>query len=179
VAREFPDLAELQAIFYPRGGGLGAFTQVDEGEVPEPYRQLLAHDAHMTVTVERYHDTSVDVRVLEEKHVPPHYARKILLTRRSDGAVVLAGIMRIDLRFVTDAAREEILSRAKPLGRVLIEHGVLREVELVGLWRIEPGEELAGWCGGQPVPSAVYGRTALIHCHDEPAVELLEIITRV
>jgi hypothetical protein len=38
---------------------------------------LLAHDSHMTVTVERFHNGHVDVRVLETNITPTHYARKI------------------------------------------------------------------------------------------------------
>jgi hypothetical protein len=43
------------------------------------------------------------------------------------------------------------------------------------LYRVECGEDLAKIFGVAPgVPT--YGRTALIHCNGEPAVELLEIV---
>jgi len=62
------------------------------------------------------------------------------------------------------------------LGRILVQHNVLRNVELVGLWEIRAGRELAAFLG-VPRETTVYGRTALIHCNGEPAVELLEIVT--
>ena len=62
-----------------------------------------------------------------------------LLSRQFDGAVVQFGMMRIWLADLPAAAKEEIASKKSPLGRVLIEHNVLREVELITLWQIEPG----------------------------------------
>ena len=67
-------------------------------------------------------------------------------------------------------------SESIPLGRVLIDHNVLREVQLSSLWKLQPGEELRrilNTSEGQ----LIYGRTALIYCNGEPAVELLEIVT--
>lgn len=173
-----PDLNELISLFYGDADALGRFEQVTVHDLPETYRGLLAHSKHMTVTVEAYHGSLVDVRVEAEHIDGDAYARKILLTRQTDGVVVLYGIMRIDLRQVGPAARAEILSRAKPLGRVLIEHKVLREVDLVALWRVRPGPDLAALFGAN-IESTVYGRTALIYCNGEPAVELLEIVAHV
>lgn len=166
---------ELVGLFYERTADLGEFAPVAGCNVPEPYRSLLAHDQHMTVTVERFHGCPVDVQVLDFKS-SPHYSRKILLSRQSDGAIVLFGIVRIDLEQVDAATRDEILARRKPLGRILIEHDVLRDVELVELWRVEPGPDLCRLFG-LAAAETTYGRTALIHCNGQPAVELLEIVT--
>ena len=59
---------------------------------------------------------------------------------------------------------------------MLIQHNVLREVQLVALWKVEPGAELRQLFNKQE-GDIVYGRTALIYCNGEPAVELLEIVT--
>lgn len=170
-----PDLMELVHLFYDAPSALGEFEAVAAEAMPQPYRGLLAHDQHMTVTVEGYHGCLVDVHVIETKTVGAHYCRKIFLTRQSDGGVVLFGIVRMDLDQVDAATRDEILARRKPLGRILIEHNVLREVELVDLWRVAPGPDLCSLMGLHDA-TAIYGRTALIHCNDRPAVELLEIV---
>lgn len=170
-----PDLMELVHLFYDAPSALGEFVAVAPEEMPEPYRGLLAHDQHMTVTVERHHGCLVDVHVIETRNVGPHYCRKIILTRQSDGRVVLFGIVRMDLDQIEPATRDEILARQKPLGRVLIEHNVLREVELVELWKVSPGADLRSLMELRDA-TAIYGRTALIHCNDRPAVELLEIV---
>jgi chorismate-pyruvate lyase len=171
-----PALDHLTSLFYPGLAELGAFDEVLAEAVPEPYRTLLAHHDHMTVSVERHHGTPVDVEVLAAKRTGDYYARKIILHRQSDRRVVLFGIPRLNLRLVDDDVRREILSEMKPLGRVLIEHNVLREVQLASLYRITPGPELCRLFG-LPQPLATYGRTAFIYCDGYPAVELLEIVS--
>lgn len=129
----------------------------------------------MTVTVEDRHRCAVDVEVLEVQQDARHYSRKILLRRQSDRRVVQFGIVRLALEALEEAPRQEIIKQQTPLGRVLIEHGVMRAVQLLGLWEVACGEELARYFGVQP-GHVTYGRTALIYCNSEPAVELLEIV---
>jgi hypothetical protein len=89
--------------------------------------------------------------------------------------VVLFGIVRLAVALLDPDVRQEIESQRTPLGRVLIEHNVMRNVRLLSLWQIEPGEDLCGLF--QIAQSQVcYGRTALIYCDGVPAVELLEIL---
>lgn len=177
-ATVFPDLDTLVALFYSRGEELGQFDEVDSHDLARDYRMLLAHDSHMTVTVERFHNGPVDVRVLETKVSDTHYARKILLARQSDGGIVQFGIMRLDLSCLSPAVRREVESQRTPLGRILIQHNVLREVHLTKLWRVTPGDELRQIFQMQP-GQVTYGRTAVIHCDGEPAIELLEIVSPV
>lgn len=173
-----PDLDALVALFYPRPEDLGRFEEVDSHELSRDYRMLLAHDSHMTVTVERFHNGLVDVRVLETKLTGSHYARKILLARQSDAVVVQFGIMRLDFSAVSPEVRREVESQSTPLGRILIEHNVLREVHLTKLWKVTPGEDLRHLFN-LPSGQITYGRTAIIHFGGEPAVELLEIVAPV
>ena len=170
------DLETLVRLFYDDGGELGRFFEQPTEAVPDAYRALLAHSGHMTETVEAHHGDRVDVEVLAKHVTRTHYARKILLRRRRDRRVVQFGIMRVAFAYLPDAPRAEIEGELTPLGRVLIEHNVLRSVELVALWLVEPGHDLRNMFG---MPSGIntYGRTALIYCNHEPAVELLEIVT--
>ena len=171
-----PDLATLVRLFYRTASQLGAFDRVESTDMPADYATLLAHNEHMTVTVERFHESPVDVRVLARLVTPSHYARKILLARRSDGRVVQYGIMRVNFAYLEPAVRREIEAEGTPLGRVLIDHNVLRRVRLASLWRVTAGSELARLFD-MPEGAVTYGRTASIECNDEPAVELLEIVT--
>ena len=59
---------------------------------------------------------------------------------------------------------------------MLIQNNVLRRVPLASLWRVAAGPELAQLFD-MPPRDITYGRTALIECNNEPAVELLEIVT--
>jgi len=171
-----PELSELIALFYPQADTLGQFREVQAAETPQPFNQLLAHDHHMTVTVERFHGCPVDVEVLEKRNDGNFYSRKILLRRTSDNQVVQYGIVRLNCDYLEDEPANEIKSEKIPLGRVLIQHNVLREVQLTSLWQVSPGNELAKLLALQP-NETIYGRTALIYCNGEPAVELLEIVT--
>jgi len=173
-----PDLELLTALFYERPRELGEFASVTSADMPDDYRQLLDHHAHMTVTVERFHDSPVDVEVLAKRVEADHYARKILLRRQSDGRVVQFGIVRINLEYLDDEVRDEILGEATPLGRILIQHDVMRRVQLCALWKVAPGTDLQKLLEME-ARAPTYGRTALIECNGVPAIELLEIVAPV
>lgn len=169
-------IARLCGLFYPSTADIGTFQEVSAGELPPQYRSLLAHDDHMTVTVEAWHNSLVEVNVLEERRDEDFYARRITLVLQRDGKPVQFGIMRIRLAGLPQIVRMEIESQALPLGRIMIRHHLMREVELCGLWRIAAGPELSRHLKIQP-NTLCFGRTARILVEKNPAVELLEIVT--
>lgn len=180
--RTFPTLSsavpltldELYASF-PDAADRPAVEPVPADRVPEPYRRLLVHAHHMTVTVEAYYGGPVDVTVLDARHDGDSYARKILLTLRGTGLVVQFGIVHIDLGLLAPAVRDEIVSRRTPLGRVLIRHNVLRTVRPVQFFRAVPGDVMSGWFGlAEPVPT--YGRLGVIFTDGKPAIRVAEIL---
>lgn len=172
------NLDSLVRLFYPRPSDLGSLVETPSTDMPEVYQRLLAHAEHMTVTVESHHRDKVDVIVLDRSVTKTHYARKILLCRQKDHVVVQYGIMRINYAYLADDVRKAVEAEETPLGRILIEHNVLRSVHLAALWRVTPGKELAHFFGIETAQNGpvTYGRTAIIFCDDEPAVELLEIV---
>jgi len=171
------DLDQLLDLFYESGekSKLGLFNSVEGEQVPQPYRKLLDHHSHMTVAVESHFGSAVDMRVVRTVQDDTWYAREIILVSQTDGTVVQYGIVRIRYGVLAEAVWEEIESGLKPLGRVLIEHDVLRQVELVGLWRVQCRQFLASHFS-VPNNEITYGRTARIFCDSEPAIELLEIV---
>jgi chorismate-pyruvate lyase len=173
-----PALDHLAGLFCPSMEDLGTFTEVLVLQTPEPYRTLLAHHEHMTVSVERFHDSPVDVQVLATKRDGEYYSRQILLHRQSDHQAVLFGIPRLNLMLLGDEVRSEILAERTPLGRVLIDHNVMREVQLGSLYRVEPGPALCRLFG-LAKPQTTYGRTAFIYLDGYLAIELLEIVAPV
>ena len=144
-------------------------------EVPQPYHDLLVHQRHMTVTVEKHHGNLVDVKVLASRLDEDVYDRKILLTLQGSGRVVLFGIVRINLNYCSAPVRQEILAQKTPLGRILIQHKVLRRIEMIHYLRAIPSPAMMKWFRLKQ-PQYAYGRLALIHCDGQPAVELLEIV---
>jgi chorismate-pyruvate lyase len=129
----------------------------------------------MTVTVEEHHHSKVNVVVLDKQHNGDIYARKILLALDRDGKTVQFGLVRINLAYCTADVRARIIAQQTPLGRILIEHNVLRRIEPTAFLRVTPGPEMMQWFGID-TPEVTYGRLALIHCDGKPAIELLEIV---
>jgi hypothetical protein len=169
-----PDLRTLFALF-PTAGDEPEFELVPADKVPPPYHALLVHEEHMTVTVEAYHGDLVNVRILERVLNGDFYARKILLELQGSGRVVQFGIVRVNLRFCSADVRQEILAGQTPFGRILINHNVLRRIEPTAFLRVTPGPAMMKWFNlKRPIPT--YGRLAYIHCDEQPAVELLEIV---
>jgi len=146
-----------------------------------PYDSLLDHHEHMTVTVESHHGEKVDV-VVQQHHrrrddSGDWYAREITLMTHQTGRVVQYGIVRLNVQSLAPEVWRRIESQQTPLGRVLIEHNVLREVQLCELWQIQAGRALAERLHVQ-VGETVFGRTALIYCDGVPAIELLEVVAK-
>lgn len=169
---------EMVGMFHPTSDALGRFEPVTADEMPLAYRDLLAHEHHMTVAVEAFHQGPVDVHVLGTQVSSQWYAREILLRRRSDNVVVQYGIMRLYLSLLAPHVQAEVLSERIPLGHILIRHDILRRIELVQLYRVTPGERLTA-CMELDRPRTTYGRTARIHSGDKLGVELLEIVVPV
>lgn len=169
-----PDPRALLALF-PPATDAPMCDYVPGHAVPSPYHQLLVHKRHMTVTQEAYHGDKVDVRILDRRHVGDFYARKILLTLHGSGKVVQFGIPRIDLGYCSKAVRAEILAGQTPLGRILINHKVLRRIEPTAYFRVTPGPAMMRWFN-LDWPRITYGRLGIIYCDERPAIEVLEIV---
>jgi chorismate-pyruvate lyase len=144
-------------------------------KVPAPYRELLAHERHMTTTLEAHHGDRVGVRVLAAHQRGDVYTRKILLALRGTGRVVEFSLVRVRLALCSLGVRQEIVAGRAPLGRILTDHGVPRAVELAALLRVVPGPALRHWFGLDRSRVA-YGRLACISLSGRPAVEVLEVL---
>jgi chorismate-pyruvate lyase len=147
---------------------------VPSAVTPEPYKSMLVHDHHMTLTMEAYHRGSVEVRVLDSNLNGTEYARKIQLLKQGTETVVMFGIIRFQLQYVPEAVRDEILAGHTPLGRILINHNVLRHIDLGAILEITAGPALARYLP-MSVGDVTYGRLATIFCNRQPALDLLEI----
>ncbi len=149
---------------------------VNSDDLPPSYRSLLDHRAHMTAVLSDYHGSSVALKVLAHQREGDVYRRKIVLTVGAANRVVEFGLVRLDLSVVDDAVRSAIVERRRPLGEILIEHNVLTRVEPRWFVRFPAGSPLHEHFGGETA-GPVFGRIGTIYLHEEPAVELLEVVT--
>jgi hypothetical protein len=173
---------DLTRLFCSPAERFGTFRPLPADEVPQPHRGLLDHHDHMTVAMERFHGGPVTLRVVATAdgtaEKPAVYAREILLIGPT-GKVVQHGIVRLDLGRVDEAVAAAVRGARVPLGRILIDAGLLRDVQRVRLLEVAPGPHLAALFAGsawsQPM-ARTYGRVADISLDGRPAVELLEIV---
>lgn len=170
-------LASLLGLF-PEEPPLGE-SWLSPAEVPQPAHSLLVHHHHMTVTLETHHGEPVALRALASHRIDGVYCRKLLLRGARTGTVVLFGMVRIHLHLLPDRVRDLILEEKIPLGRLLIDQGVLRRVERTALFSfpVRPIDRERFGLGAEfPPDTRLFGRLALLHCDGKPAIELLEVV---
>jgi hypothetical protein len=129
----------------------------------------------MTLRLNAYHETSVALRVHRHEQAGDLYHRLITLTPPGSEHVVEVGVVRVHLNYTDEAVRQEILERETPLGDILTQHNVLRRIEPRWFVRCDAGNPVLALFN-RPLGGAVYGRLGVIHCNDEPAIELLEVV---
>ena len=179
----------------------GIIRSIDSKDLPEPFDLLLAHHSHMTVAMESFHGHSVSLEVVDvaadETDGQKTYTREILLKspvfndtafgapeqlsetlKTNADRVVQYGIVRIK----TDRLPQEVVTRIQeggmPLGRILIEADLYREVRCVSVFEVMPGPYFAKLCHGPEnhVPLQTYGRFATISIVEQPVIELFEVV---
>ena len=149
--------------------------EVGAEDVPEPYHHLLVHNNHMTVTLESHHQSPVSVHPYLVHRQGDLYGRKLDLVAVQSGAIVMTGIMLFNFSFCTDHVRDLIVTEQAPLGRILIDNNVLRQVSTTNFLRIDAEDPLLARFRLDE-PRSAYGRLATIFCDQKPAVDLLEIV---
>ena len=149
---------------------------VQPNEIPHPTDALLVHHEHMTEVLQRRYGSIVEVHVHDEHLDGDRYTRKVSLTPLNGKQVVEWGIVRIDFRFMSPAVREEILARQEPLGSILIKHDVHRRIKPRWFMRFPAHGPMLSFFGDAS-DEPLYGRIGTIYCNEEPAIDLLEIVT--
>jgi chorismate-pyruvate lyase len=177
IVQPTPTYHELCSLF-PDADGIPAATPISAEEMPEPYRSLLVHTHHMTVTVEQFYGDSVNVQVLESRIDADEYSRKILLSLAKSGRVVQFGIVAINVNLLSETVRNQILAGTTPLGRVLIQNNVLRRVRPISYVKVTPNTAFRSWFA-MTTDEPLYGRVGVIDTDGEPAIEVLEILAPV
>jgi hypothetical protein len=117
----------------------------------------------------------VDVHVLEEHFDGNHYTRKVSLTPVGSDMVVEWGIVRMNMKYMPEPAKREILAKQSPLGSVLIKHNVHRRVKPRYFIRVPAASTVVALFDAIN-PEPLYGRLGMIYCDNEPCIEVLEIV---
>lgn len=164
----FGEAPDLSMAIHP-------FAPVPAAEMPPWARTLLEHHDHMTATLREFHGEGVKLNVLDELITEDVYCRSINLALGDSGRIVEYGFVRIDLKLVPTAVREEILQKVTPLGDILIKHDVLRRIDPKWYLRFGADSPLLDKFQGDCFNEA-FGRLGVIHCNGHEAIELLEVV---
>lgn len=169
-------IADLSSGLLPDEARTRSWQVVPAGDLPDPFNKLLDHREHMTTRLADFHGLPVSLQVQQHAEDGDVYRRRIILTPTGSDFVVEFGLVRIDLAFTAPAVRAAILKRSQPLGDVLIKHNVLRRIHPRWFLRFRGDSPLLVGSGLES-HEELYGRIGTIYCDEQPAIELLEIVT--
>lgn len=152
------------------------YTLVPAAQVPQPFHHLLIHHGHMTEVLRDHYKKEVHLQVQQSDFSAGTYHRRITLSAGLYGPRVELGLVRVNFAFLPAPAKQEILGQFCPLGMVLIRHQILRRVVPHHFLRLPAASPLVRLFN-LDVPPILYGRIGTIFCNEQPAIELLEIVT--
>jgi len=169
-------LSELCAGFVGADALSFDCEEVSAEDLPYPFGRLLAHQQHMTRVLVAHYHSPLDLRVHEQHQVGNLYSRKITLALAQTSATVEYGLVRLDLSYMPPPVRRAILQERAPLGAIMIGHNIMRHIRPRWYLRFPAGSQMLEWFEAD-CSRALYGRLGTIFCDNEPAVEVLEIVT--
>ncbi|HSI37109.1 MAG: hypothetical protein ACAI43_00595 [Phycisphaerae bacterium] len=173
--------AELASGFVGCAGLALDAAVVAAEDVPEPYRTLLVHEKHMTLTLTAHYNAFLELQVKEMHYEGTLYSRKITLTAPrpvGESPVVEFGLIRLDLKYVPQPVWQEIFQQRTPMGELLLRHNILQRIQPKWFLKFEPDSAVLKWMGCK-TDKPLYGRLGTIYCNGDPAVEVLEVVTGV
>jgi len=144
-----------------------------EGEaLPEPYRTLLKHGQHMTEVLEELNGGPLQLTVIERRLQLSMYSRVITLSGQA--RVLEFAVISIDLDKCPPPVALDILKEQAPLGRILINHNVERNLQVLQFFQVTliPGN--AAFAVDHP--AYTYGRLIAIKINGSTAIEALELL---
>ncbi len=151
-------------------------TPIEPSELQPPFRELLQHDEHMTLKLRAHHGQPLKLKVLAEQQCGNTYARRIVLTLGPGGRPVEFDLVRIDLDLLPPAVTTAIQKRDTPLGDILVKHDIMRRVEPRWYYRFGSGSSVRKLLQVDD-QAWVCGRAGRIYCDEQPAIEVLEVVT--
>ena len=176
MTQVFADLFAPLACFYTAAGTSAPAPQIIDGAaMPEPYRSLLVNHGDMTPTLEQFHACTLHLRVLGCTQVKDDYRRQVLLLNDKDSPVEF-GAIRIHLDALPLIARTQVLAGQRPLGGILIEHGIPHSSKPSAYFTII-GDAVINHTLGMTPSSQLYGRCNTLIANDRRLIaDVVEII---
>jgi chorismate-pyruvate lyase len=148
---------------------------VNGNQMPEPYKSLLVHQRHMTVTLEKYWQTLTELHVVDLWEHHPYYTRRIYLTTRDSQRPVEYGLVQLDFNACSEQIQQAIRARQIPLGRILKQNDVPTEINCRSYFKIIPSQaNIEAFDLNSDGP--MYGRYADVEFDGKHAMILIEVM---
>jgi chorismate-pyruvate lyase len=151
---------------------------ISGADMPEPYRTLLVHDSDMTPTLEKFHGSSIHLRVLNSQQREGAYYREVALLLDKTNVPVEFGAIKINLNLFPANARKAILEENLPLGHVLAEFRIKHTSRPKAYLKIA-SDEFINEALAQTGSQTLYGRrNTLFDPQQRPLAEIVEVLPK-
>jgi chorismate-pyruvate lyase len=170
----FPGLLHpLSMMRRARGLPRLEFQEIESHELPQPYRQLLAHEGDMTSRLENAYRSSIRVNRLRSSNDGKNYFREVILeTSDSPPRAVEYGAIEIQLSQLPNLAQEAVTAGEKPLGAILNEGRIPYTCELRGFFKVIPDESIQTALAMEK-PLELFGRSNKIQTRSGDTIALI------
>lgn len=170
-----PDQAEADAramdllmpiqFFYLRENRLVPPIEfIDGAEMPEPYAGLLVHHSDMTPRLGEFHQSQIDLDVLDHEESKDYLMRAVVL-RDSQQRPVEFGAIGIRLEVFNESLRKQIVKAEGPLGGLLANHQFTHSSSPKAYFRVKADEYISQQLQC-PVGTVLYGRCNALLAND-------------
>ena len=112
-------LMPLDFFYSKNKSKLPKIFPVQDSNIPETEKKLLAHQSDMTSTLSNYHGSDLYIEVLDNELNEHYLLRMVVLKKLDDSKPVEFGAIGIDLSKLNFKMVEEIKEGTKPLGKLL------------------------------------------------------------
>ena len=172
--KTFPGLLHPLS-FMRRAQGMASlkFEEIASQELPEPYKQLLAHEGDMTSRLENAFRSSIRVNRIRSSSDGKNYFREVILeTSDSPPRAVEYGAIEIQLSQLPDIAKQAVLAGEKPLGGILNEGRIPYACSLRGFFKIMPDHSMLEALAIEK-PVELFGRSNCIQTSSGETIALI------
>lgn len=140
----FPGLLHPLSFMRRARGLSGLEYQVLEPvDLPEPYRQLLAHEGDMTSRLENYYRSSIRINRLRSSNDGKNYFREVILhTSETTPRAVEYGAIEIQFAQLPEFAKDEVIAGEMPLGAILNQGRIPYSCSLRGFFNVVPDNSI-------------------------------------
>jgi chorismate-pyruvate lyase len=177
LAPELSLLYPLNEFYDQLGLPLPTVVRVEDRDIPEPYKSLLAHSRDMTPTLAEAYQRGIQLRVLKYRLRDDVFSREIILVTEGEEEPVVFGAIKIYLDRFPVEARRLVLEMKQPLGTILQTQGIAHTSRPEAYIRVTADATINSALGLTGSSQLLYGRrNVLWNAAQQPLAQVVEIL---